>query len=182
MSPSTRTHPGAHRFSNLPLAIRIAVLSVGISAMLACGLTWLGYTRARDGLAAQVDRTLAADAHVVAQAIDDWNADQIVTLRTLAQTPTVQRILTGDAASPDAMDSRAGFPRGTRLFPVDSSRASGARRPSWSACCGRPKVQAGDCLIARPSSWLRRSSRTSRAISRASRIVGASDGSPRTIR
>jgi methyl-accepting chemotaxis protein len=69
--------------------------------MLACGLTWLGYTRARDGLAAQVDRTLAADAQVVAQAVDAWNADQLTTLRTLAQTPAVQRILTGDAASPD---------------------------------------------------------------------------------
>src|SRR5262249_28552055 len=74
---------------------------VGLSAILAAGLTWLGYTRARVGLSEQAEATLAADARGVAQAIDSWHANRIDVLRTLAQAPLVQRVLTSDAANPD---------------------------------------------------------------------------------
>jgi methyl-accepting chemotaxis protein len=96
-----------HRFSDLPLAFRIAVLSVGLSAALALGLTWLGYTRARDGLSEQAQATIAADARGVAQAVDAWHANRIDVLKAVAQAPTAQRILTTESASQDDLKDAA---------------------------------------------------------------------------
>jgi methyl-accepting chemotaxis protein len=96
------------RLSDLPLGLRVTVLCVSLSAMLAVGLTWLGYTQARQGLSEQAQATLAADARTVVQGIDGWHNVRVDMLRTLAQLPTAQRILASDTPTPeDLQDAQA---------------------------------------------------------------------------
>jgi methyl-accepting chemotaxis protein len=92
------------RITDLPLAISFGILCVGLSAILAFGLTWLGYSRARHGLSEQAEATLAADARSVAEAIDAWHGNRIDALRTLTRAPAVQRVLDGIASDADMAD------------------------------------------------------------------------------
>ncbi|MGE3270336.1 MAG: methyl-accepting chemotaxis protein [Chloroflexota bacterium] len=96
------------QFSDLPLAVRVAVLCVGLSALLAIGLTWLGYTQARQGLSDQAQATLIADASAVIGSIDAWHESKVDLLRTLAQSPTAQRVLASDSpGAEDLQDAQA---------------------------------------------------------------------------
>src|SRR5690349_16554851 len=86
-----------------PLAVKIAALCISIAAMLAIGLTALGYVRASAGLRQQAESALGADALTVTTSIDRWHRERWAALQMLASLPAVQEVARqGDQASPDA--------------------------------------------------------------------------------
>ncbi len=81
------------RAANLPLAVKIAMLCIGLCTALAVALTTMGYRQASDGLGAQTESAMKADATVVASTIDAWNVQRIRDLQALAQHPTIVRFV-----------------------------------------------------------------------------------------
>jgi methyl-accepting chemotaxis protein len=91
------------RFDRLSLATRVAMLCVGLSALLAVGLTALGYVKAREGLARQAEATIGADARAVASAVDAWHQARTDSLISLARLQSARRTLL--AETPDPRDA-----------------------------------------------------------------------------
>ena len=101
------------RVRTWPVAAKLVALCVGVAAVLAVGLTALGYTQASTGLKQQAEAALGSDSLLVANQVDDWNAKRLSDVQSLAALPSVRRVLESgvDAASPsdlqaaqDAMD------------------------------------------------------------------------------
>jgi methyl-accepting chemotaxis protein len=88
------------------LAAKIVLLSVGISSVLAAGLTVLGYRTAARGLAARTETALASDSLLTANLVDSWMRERMESLRALAKVGPIRRSLE-TAASPAAEDLEA---------------------------------------------------------------------------
>ena len=88
------------------LSAKIALLSVGISALLAGGLTVAGYRKAAAGLRARTETALAADASLTANLVDTWMRERQGSLRALARLTSIRRALE-TAASPAVEDLEA---------------------------------------------------------------------------
>jgi hypothetical protein len=58
------------------------------------------YIQAAQGLSERAEATLISDALVVVPAIDDWNAQRLSSLQTVAGLPSVARLFAGE---PDPM-------------------------------------------------------------------------------
>src|SRR5258708_23564566 len=82
------------------MALKLIVYTVGLAAALAVGLPAMGSTRAAEGLSERAEAALSADALVVTTAIDDWNAQRLFSIQTIARLPAVWRLL---ASEPDPM-------------------------------------------------------------------------------
>ncbi len=74
------------------LGAKFGLLLVGVSALLAAGLTGLGYQEAATGLREQAEAALRADARTVSSVIDDWNEQRLADLRLIAALPPVSRL------------------------------------------------------------------------------------------
>lgn len=92
VSSSPKTKLGT-RLQNLSVTTRIIGLCVGLSAAIVITLTVIGYQLAADGLREQAQATLASDALVVANTVDQWNTNRLEALQTLASLPAFARFL-----------------------------------------------------------------------------------------
>ena len=88
------------------LGAKFGLLLVGVSALLAVGLTGLGYFEGATGLREQAEAALRADARTVSSVIDDWNDQRLAELRWIAALPAVSRLVTS-SASPAPADVQA---------------------------------------------------------------------------
>ncbi|TMB27403.1 MAG: HAMP domain-containing protein [Deltaproteobacteria bacterium] len=88
------------------LATKVILLSVGISAILAAGLTFLGYRKAARGLRSRTETALAADSSLTANLIDSWMRERMGSLRALGRLGAIRRALE-TAASPAREDLEA---------------------------------------------------------------------------
>ena len=88
------------------LATKVILLSVGISAILAAGLTFLGYRKAARGLRSRTETALAADSSLTANLIDSWMRERMGSLRALGRLGAIRRALE-TAASPAPEDLEA---------------------------------------------------------------------------
>ncbi len=89
-----------HRFDDWPMALKLIAYCAGLAAALAIGLTAMGYVQAAQGLNERAEAALSSDALVVTTAIDDWHAQRISSLQTVARLPSIARLL---ASEPDPM-------------------------------------------------------------------------------
>ena len=83
----------------ITLGAKFGLLLVGVSALLAAGLTGLGYQQAATGLREQAEAALRADARTVSSLIDGWNDERLADLRLIAALPAVIRL--ADRTSPE---------------------------------------------------------------------------------
>src|SRR2546426_9393505 len=88
------------------LATKVILLSLGISALLAAGLTFLGYRKAARGLRSRTETALAADSSLTANLIDSWMRERMGSLRALGRLGAIRRALE-TAASPAPEDLEA---------------------------------------------------------------------------
>ena len=88
------------------LATKVILLSVGISAILAASLTFLGYHKAARGLRSRTETALAADSSLTANLIDSWMRERMGSLRALGRLGAIRRALE-TAASPAREDLEA---------------------------------------------------------------------------
>jgi diguanylate cyclase (GGDEF)-like protein/PAS domain S-box-containing protein len=82
------------------MAFKLIAYCAGLAAALAIGLTAMGYMQAAQGLSERAEAALSSDALVVVTAVDDWNAQRLSSLQTVARLPSIARLL---AAEPDPM-------------------------------------------------------------------------------
>ncbi len=78
---------------SLTLSSKIVLLSVGISAALAGGLTWLGYGKAASGLRAKSELALGSEALLTATLVENWMSERLVALRGVAGLRSVRTVL-----------------------------------------------------------------------------------------
>jgi methyl-accepting chemotaxis protein len=105
------------RVGDRSLVSRIVVLCLGMSLLLAIGVTTIGYTTASRGLSEQGAARLASDAHVVASTLDHWNIERLEATHVLAGLKAMARALDqGDAHSAEdaatVNDAISGVQRG----------------------------------------------------------------------
>ena len=90
------------RLSDRPLVGRIVALSVGISLLMAVGVTAIGYSNASRGLNDQGEARLASDAYVLTSALDRWNLERLEATHALANVKALGRALdVGSAYTPE---------------------------------------------------------------------------------
>ena len=90
------------RLSDRPLVGRIVALSVGISLLMAVGVTAIGYSNASRGLNDQGEARLASDAYVLTSALDRWNLERLEATHALANVKALGRALDmGSAHTPE---------------------------------------------------------------------------------
>ncbi len=101
---SVWTRPG-----DWPLAVKVVVLCVGLSAALAAVLTLMGYRQTSEGVQVQAEAALTSDAQMGVSAIDDWNARRLADMQLLSGLASVRRYLEAVAAdkTPPAEDVAA---------------------------------------------------------------------------
>ena len=101
---------GRGTFLNLPrirsLRTRIALLCVGVCAVLAVGLSALGYSMAARGLRESTKTTLHAEGLVTANLAEGWARDRLASLRAVASSRRVRGYLE-TATAPAAEDQAA---------------------------------------------------------------------------
>src|SRR2546428_13504921 len=91
------------------LATKVILLSVGISAILAAGLTFLGYRKAARGLRSRTETALAADSSLTANLIDSWIRERIGSLPALGRRGPHRRALeTAASPAPEELESTVG--------------------------------------------------------------------------
>lgn len=78
---------------SLTLSSKIVLLSVGISAALAGGLTWLGYGKAASGLRTKSELALGSEALLTATLVENWMSERLVALRGVAGLRSVRTVL-----------------------------------------------------------------------------------------
>jgi hypothetical protein len=83
----------AARRRSLTLSSKIVLLSVGVSAALAFGLTWLGYRKAATGLRAKSELALGSEALLTATLVENWMSERLVALRGVASLRSVRTVL-----------------------------------------------------------------------------------------
>src|SRR5437867_7827441 len=81
------------RVPTWPVAAKLVGLCVGVAAVLAIGLTALGYTQASAGLKQQAEAALYSDGLLVANEVDSWHDKNSTGVEELAEMPWVQRTL-----------------------------------------------------------------------------------------
>jgi PAS domain S-box-containing protein len=79
------------------MALKLIAYCAGLAAALAIGLTAMGYIQAAQGLSERAEAALSSDALVVVTAIDDWNAQRVASLHTVARLPSIARLLATEA-------------------------------------------------------------------------------------
>ena len=113
------------RLSDRPLVGRIVALSVGISLLMAVGVTAIGYSNASRGLNDQGEARLASDAYVLTSALDRWNLERLEATHALANVKALGRAL--DVGSVHTPEDEATVKRlhrdggATRLVPENPS-------------------------------------------------------------
>ncbi len=95
------------RVPTWPVAAKLVGLCVGVAAVLAIGLTALGYTQASAGLKQQAEAALYSDGLLVANEVDSWHDKNTTGVEELAEMPWVQRTLSAGVAAADPADVRA---------------------------------------------------------------------------
>ena len=95
------------RVPTWPVAAKLVGLCVGVAAVLAVGLTALGYTQASAGLKQQAEAALYSDGLLVANEVDSWHDKNTTGVEELAEMPWVQRTLSAGVAAADPADVRA---------------------------------------------------------------------------
>jgi methyl-accepting chemotaxis protein len=93
------------RLSDRPLVARIVGLSVGISLLMAVGVTAIGYTNASRGLNDQGEARLASDAYVLTSALDRWNLERLEAAHAMANVKALARAL--DMGSAHTLEDEA---------------------------------------------------------------------------
>jgi HAMP domain-containing protein len=105
-----RKPPAGETFLNLPrirsLRTRIALLCVGVSAVLAISLSALGYSMTGRGLRESMKTTLHAEGLVTANLAEGWARDRLASLRAVASLGRVRGYLE-TATAPAAEDQAA---------------------------------------------------------------------------
>src|SRR5437868_14270263 len=86
------------------LATKVILLSVGISAILAGSLTFLGYRKAARGLRSRTETALADDSSLTASLIDSWMRERMGSLRAARRLSAIWRAL--EAAASSAREDR----------------------------------------------------------------------------
>ncbi len=90
-----------------PVAAKLVGLCVGVAAVLAIGLTALGYTQASAGLKQQAEAALYSDGLLVANEVDSWHDKNSSDVEELAEMPWVQRVLVRGVDNADPADIQA---------------------------------------------------------------------------
>src|SRR3954454_9626809 len=83
---------------SLTLATKMMLLSMGVSGVLAFGLTWLGYRKAATGLRAKARLALDGEGVLTTTVVDNWIAERLTTLRGVASLRSVRTILDSAAS------------------------------------------------------------------------------------
>src|SRR5581483_1491243 len=81
------------RRRSLTLSGKMVLLSVGISAALAAGLTSLGYRKAASGLRAKSELALGSEALLTATLVENWMSERLAALRGVAGLRSVRTVL-----------------------------------------------------------------------------------------
>ncbi len=95
-------HPG-----DWPLAAKVVLLCVTLSAALAVVLTVMGYRQASDGLHQQAEAAVGSDAQLVANTVDGWNAKRLSDVQAAASLPVMRRILEAGSSPRPEVESIA---------------------------------------------------------------------------
>ena len=85
-----------------PVAAKVVGLCVSVTAVVAISLATMGYQQAATGLERQAEAALGSDALLVANSIDDWNAERLEELRAVAGLPAVRRVVMSNGAAAPA--------------------------------------------------------------------------------
>src|ERR1700730_11080540 len=94
---------GARR--SLSLAMKMVLLSVGISGSLATGLTWFGYQSAAAGLRRKSELALGSESLLAATLIDNWMGERVIALKGVASLRSVRTVLdTAPSLVPESVD------------------------------------------------------------------------------
>jgi methyl-accepting chemotaxis protein len=83
-------HPG-----DWPIGVKVLTLVVGVSAVLAAALTYIGYQQASASLREQAETSLKADGLLTSQDLDNWAAERRADAAQIAGLPALQRVLLG---------------------------------------------------------------------------------------
>src|SRR3954452_12072707 len=97
----------ALRPADWPVALKLIGLSVGVSVLLAIGLSTIGYVSASTGLTEQAESAVIADGQLTADAVDEWNSAHVAYLQMLSGVADIQQVATEGAASSDVTKARA---------------------------------------------------------------------------
>jgi methyl-accepting chemotaxis protein len=85
---------------------KVSMLAVGVSGLLALGLTALGYFKAAQGLRERSESALAAEARLATSLVDAWEGDREGGLRALTLRQSVRQVLEMAAApAPEDMEA-----------------------------------------------------------------------------
>ena len=85
---------------------KVSLLAVGVSGLLALGLTALGYVKAAKGLRERSESALAAEARLTANLVDAWEGEREGGLRALVLRQGVRQVLEMAAApAPEDLDA-----------------------------------------------------------------------------